>query len=123
MNEQETKEYLNALQPGESVVETGDNCMIGAKGTVYIGKLGEVCVMWENKMGTSVTWGTRRISDNIIVPSWPPPLPDYQVGQIVQSLSGDAQIIAIKEQFGQKVYTLQVDVMVDDLGTIIKEKP
>ena len=115
MNEQETKEYLNALQPGESVVETGDNCMIGAKG--------EVCVMWEIKMGTSVTWGTRRISDNSIVPSWPPPLPDYQVGQIVQSLSGDAQIIAIKEQFGQKVYTLQVDVTVDDLGTIIKEKP
>ena len=90
MNEQQTKEYLNALQPGESVVET---------------------------------WGTSRISDNIIVPSWPPPLPDYQVGQIVQSLSGDAQIIAIKEQFGQKVYTLQVDVTVDDLGTIIKEKP
>lgn len=65
--------YISALKPGERVVECGECATKGAKGTVFLSKDGGgVCVMWELpankwqaacKMGTSVTWGTRRIAD------------------------------------------------------------
>jgi hypothetical protein len=59
--------YISALQPGELVIETGESCMKGIRGKVYESKTGGTCVMWDMprgpKMGTSVTWGTRRISD------------------------------------------------------------
>ena len=61
-------EYLNGLKPGERVVETGRSCLQGREGTVYLGRLGEVCVLWDKKpgesgqMGTSVTGGSRRVS-------------------------------------------------------------
>lgn len=58
--------YLDRLQLGERVIETGECCMKGVLGTVYRSKMdGCLCVMWElpqGKMGTSMTWGTRRVS-------------------------------------------------------------
>lgn len=62
--------YISALKPGEQVIECGESCMKGARGVVYLstekGSEGSVCVRWqtdEGVMGTSVTWGTRRIGD------------------------------------------------------------
>jgi len=58
--------YISALKPGEKVIECGSGCMQGITGTVYLSKTnGDVCVLWDTKpkMGTSVTWGTRRIAD------------------------------------------------------------
>ena len=62
--------YLRALKPGERVIETGECCLKGRQGTVYISEHGGgVCVLWDKepgeqgKMGTGVTGGTRRISD------------------------------------------------------------
>lgn len=70
----EAKEYLNALQEGERVIECGKSGQTGRLGTVYISKKegpakGTVCVRWdkavgeEGQMGSSVTWGSRRIAD------------------------------------------------------------
>jgi len=60
--------YMTSLKPGEKVIEMGESCMKGIKGEVYLSKEAGhgLCVLWdlpEGKMGTSVTWGTRRISD------------------------------------------------------------
>ncbi len=58
--------YMHSLQPGEEVIECGVCCMKGAHGVVYRNAEGSICVRWdlpEGKMGTSVTWGTRRITD------------------------------------------------------------
>lgn len=66
--------YIRALQPGEEVIECGESCMKGCKGVVYLSKDGGgTCVRWDTSkrnmtpkaawMGTSVTWGTRRIAD------------------------------------------------------------
>lgn len=63
-------DYLNGLKPGERVIETADTCLKGMQGTVYISEnegvtKGSLCVLWDNKMGTGVTWGTRRIGESI----------------------------------------------------------
>lgn len=72
LNEQEMRDYIFSLKVGERVIETGQSCMFGAVGTVYIsdneGTRGTKCVMWEwpknaAGMGTSVTHGTRRIKE------------------------------------------------------------
>jgi hypothetical protein len=73
MNNDQVKDYLNGLQVDERVIETGESCMTGRTGTVYISQneatKGAICAMWDclpgedGRMGTSVTWGTRRISD------------------------------------------------------------
>lgn len=68
--DEEIREYLNSLEPGDEVIETGLSCMTGKTGVVYISDnpgptLGSKCVKWENGMGTSVTWGTRRIADTL----------------------------------------------------------
>lgn len=67
MTDDEVRAYLNGLKPGEKVIETGNSCMRGKTGVVYIGKskisMGTVCVRWSDGTGTSATWGTRRISD------------------------------------------------------------
>lgn len=60
--------YISALKVGERVIEITHSAMYGIAGTVYESKRGGgTCVMWDmpdgNKMGTSVTWGTRRIKD------------------------------------------------------------
>lgn len=59
--------YLQSLKVGERVIETTHSCMFGKRGTVYESKSGGgTCVAWElpeGIMGTSVTWGTRRLSD------------------------------------------------------------
>jgi hypothetical protein len=62
------RQYLQSLQPGEEVIETGSSCMTGKRGVVYISEnegvtFGSKCVRWDNSMGTSVTWGTRRVRD------------------------------------------------------------
>jgi hypothetical protein len=63
MNEEQVKEYLRGLKAGERVVETTKSAMLGCRGTIYFNESGSMCVMWDGpeKMGTSVTWGTRRI--------------------------------------------------------------
>ncbi len=64
----DVREYLRGLQADERVVETGQSCMTGRTGTVYI-KDGLPCVRWDKlpgdtgQMGTSATWGTRRIKE------------------------------------------------------------
>ncbi len=67
MTEDQIGEYLNSLKPGEHVIETGRSCMTGKKGVVYIGEgrmsKGTICVLWEGGLGTSATWGTRRLAD------------------------------------------------------------
>lgn len=68
MNDAQLLEYINGLQVGEIVIETGRSCMTGQNGTVYISKnagvtLGSKCVMWQDGMGTSVTAGTRRLRE------------------------------------------------------------
>ncbi len=59
--------YLKSLKPGEEVIETGESAMKGVKGVVYTSVTHhDTCVRWdlpEGKMGTSVTWGTRRLTD------------------------------------------------------------
>lgn len=60
--------YISSLKPGELVVECGKCCMKGMRGVVYLDKDGGLCVRWdvpEGKMGTSITWGTRRMTDVI----------------------------------------------------------
>lgn len=63
--------YLQGLQVGEQVVETGESCMKDKTGEVYLSTMetprasaeDSLCVKWEDGMGTSVTHGTRRIKD------------------------------------------------------------
>ncbi len=66
MTDEEVRTYLRALKPGEQVVETGESCMKGKRGIVYLSEnestKGSICVRWEDGMGTSATWGTRRIN-------------------------------------------------------------
>jgi hypothetical protein len=70
--EAEILAYIKGLQPGERVIETGQSGMKGRMGTVYVSRNegvthGSICVLWDEKpgeggqMGTSVTWGTRRM--------------------------------------------------------------
>jgi len=68
MSDEQVRKYLKSLKEGERVIETGQSGMTGRKGTVYLKKDdGSPCVMWdllpgdEGRMGTSATWGTRRI--------------------------------------------------------------
>lgn len=68
-SDQETVAYLKGLKVGERVIETGNCAFKGRKGTVYHSETSGICVMWDKlsgesgQMGTSVTYGTRRISD------------------------------------------------------------
>jgi len=71
---EENSLYLNSLQVGDEVIEAGPCCMIGVRGVVYRSESPPhgLCVMWdcpEGKMGTSVTWGTRRLADAEIISS------------------------------------------------------
>lgn len=102
MNEQENRDYLNSLQPGEEVIETGRNCNTGMKGTVYRSpRHGALCVMWENNMGTSVTHGTRRVSENPVLPEFDPP-PKPVEGSMLKLVKDF--LLAISEDFGKEMY-------------------
>lgn len=65
----EVRAYLQTLKEGDRVIETGECCMKGREGDVYLNKSGLPCVKWEpapgetGRMSTSATWGTRRIQD------------------------------------------------------------
>ena len=67
----EARDYIESLQDDERVVECGHVMMRGCKGTVYHNKDGVGCVRWdmqegdEGQMSTSVTWGTRRIGEEV----------------------------------------------------------
>ena len=73
MTMDEFRAFEASLQVGERVVETGESGMRGRKGTIYLstskGSEGSKCVLWDadeddvgkGQMGTSLTWGTRRI--------------------------------------------------------------
>lgn len=71
MNEEELRRYLRALKPGERVVETTAGSMLHRRqGAVYISdtpgpSFGSICVRWDGpeNLGTSVTGGTRRLTD------------------------------------------------------------
>jgi hypothetical protein len=75
---EENLAYINSLKVGEEVVEMGHSCMYGKRGVVYLSEDGHgTCVRWNlpttkydkaTWMGTSVTWGTRRISDVPVLP-------------------------------------------------------
>jgi hypothetical protein len=63
---EEVLAYINSLKVGDVVIETEMSAMFMKRGVVYISEdSGGTCVRWTmgngNKMGTSVTWGTRRI--------------------------------------------------------------
>jgi len=68
-NKEEVRDYILALQPGERVEETGQSGLKGHRGTIYINDKKDVCVRWDpfpgetGQMGSTVTWGTRRLSD------------------------------------------------------------
>jgi hypothetical protein len=58
--------YIAGLQVGERVIETEpSNCMHDMTGVVYTNADGIRCVRWDNGLGTSITWGTRRITEVI----------------------------------------------------------
>lgn len=67
MTDEQVVAYLRSLKPGERVIETGQCGYYGMLGVVYVseneGTKGSICVRWDNKMGTSATWGTRRLED------------------------------------------------------------
>lgn len=69
MTEDEINAYLRSLKPGERVIETAASALWLQRGTVYLNTTGDICVMWDKdsddvgQMGTSVTGGTRRLSD------------------------------------------------------------
>ena len=61
--------YLKGLKAGERVVETGRSGLQGREGTVYLNEKGDICVLWDKRpgengqMGSSVTWGARRVNE------------------------------------------------------------
>lgn len=66
----EVTAYLDGLKPDERVMECGVSCLTGREGTVYLSENGGgLCILWdkhegeEGQMGTSVTWGARRLCD------------------------------------------------------------
>jgi hypothetical protein len=68
----EARDYLAGLKEGERVIECGQSGIAGHLGTVYISDRSgtpTVCVRWDKRpgetgsMGTSATWGTRRLKD------------------------------------------------------------
>ena len=71
--EEDLKIYWNSLEEGERVIETGVSGMYGRTGVVYMDDKRETspnkCVRWDTLdgevgyMGTSITWGTRRLTD------------------------------------------------------------
>lgn len=69
MTDDEVRAYLMGLQPGERVQETGVSGLYGRQGDVYLNDDGDVCVLWDERpgeggrMGSSVTWGARRLED------------------------------------------------------------
>lgn len=78
-------DYLKGLKVGEEVIEAGQSGMFGKRGTVYESKDGGgTCVKWDmgkgSWMGTTVTWGTRRISDVEVteLPPLPPRVKDQK---------------------------------------------
>lgn len=70
MTDEKYLEYINGLYVGERVVETTKSGMYGRCGEVYRSdRDGGLCVRWDalpgegGRMGTSITWGTRRVHD------------------------------------------------------------
>ena len=69
MTDDEVRAYLKGLKAGERVQETGVSGLYGRQGDVYLNDKGDVCVLWDEgrgeggRMGSSVTWGARRVSD------------------------------------------------------------
>lgn len=65
--------YLQSLKEGDEVIDCSNSAMYMTRGVVYFNNDGIRCVRWtlgENwgdssgkQMGTSVTWGTRKIKD------------------------------------------------------------
>jgi len=74
MNKEELQTYLMGLKVGEKVAETElCNSRFGCIGEVYISEGGLIRVLWHlpncrvSQMGTSVTGGTRRLEDALVV--------------------------------------------------------
>jgi len=69
MNKDSILDYLRSLKVGERVIETGNSCMTGKCGVVYMSDDPEhgLCVLWDGpeKFGTGVTHGTRRLRETI----------------------------------------------------------
>lgn len=63
MSSESIEDYLRQLQPDDRVIDVGDTVRRGMYGTVYLNDSGSICVMWDDGMGTSATWGTRRLGD------------------------------------------------------------
>jgi hypothetical protein len=60
--------YLNSLKVGDEVIETTRSAMHLKKGVVYMSEPdNDTCVRWDlgngKWMGTTVTWGTRKLTD------------------------------------------------------------
>ncbi len=78
----EVQTYLKSLQEGERVIECSQSGMFMRRGVVYLSKTQGhgLCVLWDKlegeggQMGTSVTGGTRRISDVTLEDTDPEPL-------------------------------------------------
>jgi hypothetical protein len=83
----EIQAYLQKIQPGQRVVETGESALRNRRGLTYIGSHGNVCVLWDyasdetpdcGQMGTSLTGGTRLLADAGL------PFDDYLIVNVVQ---------------------------------------
>jgi hypothetical protein len=82
----ELQAYLQKIQPGQRVVETGHNAFHQRRGLTYIGSHGNVCVLWDyaqdedpdcGQMGTSLTGGTRLLADAGL------PFDDYLIVNVI----------------------------------------
>ena len=64
----EINEYFDTLEVGERVVDTSKSAMYKKQGTIYMNDDNVQCVLWDIdadgcQMGTSITGGSRRLSD------------------------------------------------------------
>lgn len=115
LTHEEFCKYVDGLQPGERVIETGQCGMRGHTGHVYVSNnpgpaFGTKCVSWDpwpgetGRMGTAVTRGTRRISD----------VPDFKVN-MSEALEKNPNLIADPVERALLVFTQwHVDEVIGD---------
>ena len=103
--------YADTLKAGERVIEAGVSGMFGMEGVIYFCKEGRQCILWDEQkhdsgqMGTSVTYGARRVSDVIIEE-----IPDVELPEEVRAdryRFSKEQIDGCKELLEEKGHCLE----------------
>jgi len=110
MNDGELRAYLNGLQVGDRVVETGLaglSEMTGRDGTVYLGRREEICVKWDllpsdyGHLETPVTLGTRRIID----------LKYHNCGYMIDPITKSCKRCAAKSDEEKELRSAAMDIL------------